>query len=223
MALGSLGYRRRSLLSRRPGLLSDVLGADAQGGADLGLELARDLRVLGEELFGVVAPLTEAGLAVGEERARFLHQVVLDAEVEQAALARDADAVLDVELGLAEGRGDLVLDDLDPHPVADRLGSFLEGLDAADVEALRSVELQRPAARLCLRRAELDADLFPDLVGEEADGVGAVEVAGEFAHRLRHQARLQANGGVADLPVELGFWRYRGDRVDRDHVDRRRG
>ena len=102
-------------------------------------------------------------------------------------------AVLDVELGLAEGRGDLVLDDFDPDPVADRLGPLLEGLDAADVEPLRGVELQRPAARLGLRRAELDADLFADLVGEEADGVGAVEVAGQFAHRLRHQAGLQAD------------------------------
>ena len=61
------------------------------------------------------------------------------------------DAVLDVELGLPERRRDLVLDDLDPDPVADRLGALLEGLDAADVEPLRAVELQRPAARLGLR------------------------------------------------------------------------
>ena len=53
---------------------------------DLRLDLGRDLGVLGEELFGVVAALAEPRLAVGEERARFLDQVVLDAEVEQAAL-----------------------------------------------------------------------------------------------------------------------------------------
>ena len=133
------------------------------------------------------------------------------------------DPVLDVELGLPERRGHLVLDDLDPDPVADRLGPLLEGLDPADVEPLRGVELQRPAARLGLRRAELDADLFADLVGEQADGVGAVEVAGQFAHRLRHQPRLEADGGVADLAVELGFRGQRRDRVDRDDVDRGRG
>ena len=60
-------------------------------------------------------------------------------------------AVLDVELGLAQRRGDLVLDHLHAHPVADRLGALLEGLDAPDVEALRRVELERPAARLRLR------------------------------------------------------------------------
>ncbi len=118
------------------------------------------------------------------------------------------------------GDGDLVLDDFDPDPVADRLGPFLQGLDAADVEPLRGVELQRPAARLGLRRAELDADLFADLVGEDADGFGPVEVAGQFPQRLRHQPRLQADRGVADLAVELGFRGQRRDRVDRDHVDR---
>ena len=181
---------------------------------------AGDLGVLGQELLGVVAPLAEPGLAVGEEGARLLDDVVLDAEVEQLAFARDALAVLDLELGLAEGRGALVLDDFDPDPVADRLGAVLEGLDAADVEPLRGIELQRPAARLGLRRAELDADLFADLVGEDADRVGAVEVAGQLAHRLRHQPRLQADGRVADLAVQLGLRRQRRDRVDRDHVDR---
>ena len=51
----------------------------------------------------------------------------------------------------------------------------------------------------------------------------AVEAAGQFAQRLRHQPRLQADRGVADLPVDLGFRGQRRDRVDRHHVDRRRG
>ena len=97
---------------------------------------------------------------------------------------RDALAELDVELGLAERRGDLVLDDLDADPVADRLGAVLERLDAADVEPLGRVELQRAAARLGLRRAEHDADLLADLVDEQAERLRAVQVAGELAHRL---------------------------------------
>ena len=79
-----------------------------------GLDLVCDLGVLGQELLGVVAALAEPQLPVGEERARLLDQVVLEPEVDQAALLGDADAVLDVELGLAERRRDLVLDDLDP-------------------------------------------------------------------------------------------------------------
>ena len=97
---------------------------------------------------------------------------------------RDALAELDVELRLAERRRDLVLDDLDADAVADRLGAVLERLDAADVEPLGRVELQRAAARLRLRRAEHHADLLADLVREQAQRLRAVEVAGQLAHRL---------------------------------------
>ena len=145
---------------------------------------------------------------------------MLDAEIEQAALVGDADAVLDVELGLLEGRRDLVLDDLDADPVADRLGALLEGLDPAQVEPLRGVELQRPPARLRLRAAEADADLLADLVREQADGLRPVEVAGELAQRLRHQPRLEADLDLAHLPLELDPRGQRGDRVDGDEVDR---
>ena len=48
----------------------------------------------------------------------------------------------------------------------------------------------------------------------------AVEVARELAHRLAHHPRLQADGLVAHLALELGARRQRGDRVDRDDVDR---
>ena len=72
---------------------------------------------------------------------------MLDPIVEQAApSSRCPRPTLDVELGLLERRRDLVLDDLDPHAVADRLGPVLERLDPADIKPLRGVELERPAA-----------------------------------------------------------------------------
>ena len=77
---------------------------------------------------------------------------MLEREVEQATLLRDPGAVLDVEFGLAERGGDLVLHHLHPHAVADRLRPLLERLDPADVEALRGIELERPPAGLGLRR-----------------------------------------------------------------------
>ena len=76
-----------------------------------------------------------------------LDDLVLQRHVQHRALPRDALAVGDVELGLLERRRHLVLDDLHPHPVADRLGALLERLDAADVEPHRRVELERAAAR----------------------------------------------------------------------------
>src|SRR5439155_21818702 len=97
------------------------------------------------------------------------------AQVQQAAGGRDAFAELDVELRLAEGGGDLVLDDLHAHAVADRLGAVLERLDAPDVESLGGVELQRAPAGLSLGRSKHDANLFPDLVGDDAERLRAAE------------------------------------------------
>src|SRR5882757_4997127 len=67
--LGGLGRcdRRRGL--RRLGLRRRLVlyfAVDPQRRADLGFDLERQFRVVGQELFGVVAPLAEPGLAVGE-------------------------------------------------------------------------------------------------------------------------------------------------------------
>src|ERR671918_928480 len=136
---------------------------------DLALDLARDIRVLAQVALHVVAALAQALVAVGEERAGLLDDPVLDPEVEDAALARDSGAVLDVELGLPERRGDLVLDDLDPNPVPNRLGALLEGLDTADIEPLRRVELERATAGLRFRGSKKDPNLLPNLVREDAE------------------------------------------------------
>ena len=175
-----------------------------------------------EERRRVLAALAEPFVAEAEVRARLRDDLALDARVEDGALPRDPLAVDDVELGLLEGRGDLVLRDLDADAVADRLDAVLERLDAADVEAHRGVELERPAARRGLGVAEHDADLLAQLVREDADRLGAVERAGELAERLRHQPGLQADVRVAHLALDLGLRRERGDRVDRDDRQRAR-
>ena len=185
----------------------------------LGLDLLGDLLMLVEERLGIVAALAETLGAVGEERAGLRHDVVLDAEVEQAARRRDALAELDVELGLTKRCRDLVLDDLHADAIADRLGALLERLDTPDVQPLGGVELQRPAARLRLRRAEHDAHLLADLVCEHAQRLGAVEVARELAHCLAHHPRLQPDRLIAHLAFELDARRQRRDGVQRDDVD----
>src|SRR4051794_25216818 len=136
---------------------SACIRRDTHDVVDLGFEFVRDLRVLAQEALGVVASLPQPRVAVGEERPGLRDQVVLERQVEDAALRRDALAVLDVELGLAERRRHLVLHDLDADTVADRLGALLQGLDATDVQTLRRVELERATTRLRLRRAEHDA------------------------------------------------------------------
>ena len=71
-------------------------------------------------------------------------------------------------------------------------------------------------------RAEHDADLLAQLVDEDRDGVGLVEVGGELAQRLAHQPGLEADVGVAHLALDLGARRECGHRVDDDHVERTR-
>src|SRR5581483_9918631 len=93
----------------------------------------------------ILAPLAEPLVLEAEVRPRLLDDLPLERRVEHGSLPGDAESVEDVELGLLERRSDLVLRHLDPHAVSDRLDAFLEGLDAADVEPDRRVELQRPS------------------------------------------------------------------------------
>src|SRR5687767_7567303 len=146
--------------------------------------------MLPQERSGVLAALSEALVAVAEVRAGLLDELPLDGDIEDASLPRDAIAVDDVELGLLEGWRHLVLHDFDANAVADRLHALLQRLDAADVEADRGVELQRPPARSRLGVSEHDPDLLAQLIREDRDGAGAVERPRELAERLAHEPCL---------------------------------
>src|SRR3990170_6022992 len=180
--------------------------------------LLDDVGVLGEESGGVLPPLAQAVVAEAEVGTGLLHDLPLECDVEDSSLPRDSRPVDDVELGLLERRGDLVLDHLDANSIAERLGAVLERLDTADVETHRRVELERPATWGRLRVSAHDADLLAELVREDADRVRAVERACELAQRLAHQAGLEAHVGVTHLAFDLGFRDESGDRVDCDHV-----
>src|SRR5204863_6168148 len=101
-------------------------GRQPDGLAHPPVDLAGYVEVLGEELSRVLLALAELLTLVGEPRARLLHDLEIDADVEERAFLRDALAVHDVELALAERRRDLVLHDLHPRARADHLGAVLE-------------------------------------------------------------------------------------------------
>src|SRR5262249_34052230 len=100
-----------------------------------------------EPLARLLAALTHALATEREPSPVFLEQVPLEPEIDELTRHRDAVPVHDVELGLAEGRRDLVLHDLHARAVADDLVSFLHLAEAADVEPHRAIELERGAAR----------------------------------------------------------------------------
>ncbi len=85
-------------------------------------------------------------------------------------------------------------------------------------EAHRSVELERIATGRRLRVTEHDTDLHADLIDEDDQGIGAFDIAGDLAQRLRHQTRLQADVLIAHLAFDFSARRQGRHRIDHDDV-----
>src|SRR6266446_482083 len=187
----------------------------AQGG----FELFANVFVFLQEDAGVIAALAHALAAKADPRTALFEQAFFDTEVDQVAFAGDTFTVENVEFGFAEGRGDFVLHHFAAGARTDDAVAFLDGLNAANVQANGSVELQRAAAGGGFRVTEHHADLFADLVDEDEAGARLGDDGGEFAQRLRHQARLQAHLRIAHFAFKLGFGDQGGDGVDHDDVD----
>ena len=105
------------------------------------------------------------------------------------------------------------------HAGADLELAFLEVADPADVDADAGVELQRAAAGRGLGVAEHHADLLADLVDEHEAGLRLGDTGGQLAQGLAHEARLEADVGVAHLAFKLGLGYQGGDGVDDDYVE----
>lgn len=124
-------------------LHSRHIPGSCQRGTDPRLDLACNRGVLLEACLGAGATLAETCFAEGDTRPGFREDAMLQPQVHHAARGGDAFAVLDVELRLAKGSSELVLDHLRAHAVADRLAAGFERLDATEIDALSGVELQR--------------------------------------------------------------------------------
>ena len=89
----------------------------------------------------IVRGLPDALVAVGVPRAALVDDILSHTQIDQVAFERNAFAVHDVELGLLERWGDLVLDDLDPSAISHHVIAILNRRDAADVKAHGRIEL----------------------------------------------------------------------------------
>ena len=127
--------------------------------------------MLGEELPGVLLALAELVALVGEPGAALLDELRVDAHVQEASLLGDPLAVDDVELGLPEGRRELILHDLRADPRPHGLGAVLQVVDLAHVQANGRVELERTAAGRRFGVAEHHTDLLAELVDEHGGRV----------------------------------------------------
>ncbi len=186
--------------------------------ADTGLDGARQLRVLLEIVAHIVLALTDAVTVVAVPGAGLLDDAGGHPEVDDLALPGDALAVEDVELRLPEGRGHLVLDYLDLGLVADDLVALLNAAGASNVEPNRGIKLEGIAPGRRLRRAEHHADLHADLIDEDDDAVGALDVSGELAQGLGHEPCLETHVGVTHLALDLGLGCQGRHRVHHHHI-----
>src|SRR5262249_49016459 len=98
----------------------------AAGRQDFLLDLLSQLRAFFEEQPRLFLPLPKLQVAVAEPGARAANNLLLHAHVQQVAFVADPIGVQHVELGRAERRRDLVLDDLRPDALADHFFAFLE-------------------------------------------------------------------------------------------------
>ena len=117
-----------------------------------------------------------------------------------------------------KGGAILFLTTLTRGAVAHRLVAVLEPADRRTSEAHGGIELQSLPASGGLRVAEEHADLLAQLVDEDGGGAGGGQGPGDLAQRLAHETRLEADMGVAHLPLDLGLGDQGRHGVDDDDV-----
>ena len=183
-------------------------------------DLRRHVRVFLQEFAHVFPPLADPHTVVGEPGAGLFDEARLNPQIDDLPELGNALAIHDVELNLAERRGDLVLHHLDLDIVADHLVAKLDLARAPNVEPNRRIEFQGIAARGGFGAAIHDADLHANLVDEDDDALGLGNRAGELAKGLTHQPRLQARQAVAHISFDFGPWRQGRHTVDHDNIHR---
>src|SRR5207302_6286358 len=104
------------------------LRSDAELLLDPLLDLVGDVGVLEQELARVLLALAELVALIGVPGAGLAQDALIHTHVDERALARNALAIKDVELGLLERRRNLVLHHLATGAVADRVATVLERL-----------------------------------------------------------------------------------------------
>ena len=187
---------------------------------NLVLDLVTKIGVFLQRALSSIAPLTKTLFAIVEPGTALIHNTGFHAHIEHAAFLRNAFAIHEVEFCLTERWCDLVLDDLRTYTITDEFAIFLHGLDTADIDTHRRVELERAATRGGLWASEHDTDLLAQLIDENAGGIRFRKRTRELAQCLAHEAGLQADRSIAHFAFDLGAWHQSCDRVDDHAIDR---
>jgi hypothetical protein len=85
-----------------------------------------------QELSCILPALPEADITIGEKSASLLNYVHFQSQVDKVTLFADAVVKHDIEFGIAERRGDLILDNLGFNMSAYGFVALLDGLDTPE-------------------------------------------------------------------------------------------
>ena len=90
--------------------------------------------------------MTESFAIVLQEGSGFVHDTILDGEVENVTNFRNALVIHDVKFGGAERRSNFVFDDFNFSAVTGDIVTFFDLTDSSNIETNRGVELESVAA-----------------------------------------------------------------------------
>src|SRR5699024_9491460 len=172
-----------------------------------------------QEVTGFFFTLAQLVAFIGQLRTRFFNKAVFHTQVNNGRLAGDSFPVHNVRLSDLKRRRNLILNDLDARTVTYRSFTVLSYLNAANVAAYRSIELQCLTSSGGFGRAKRNADLFAQLVNKDGGGTRVIQRTGHLTQSLRHQASLETHVRVTHLTFDFCFRRQCSDRVNDDNID----
>ena len=120
---------------------------------------------------------------------------------------------------MLERRSDFVLHHLHAGSVADDIVAILDLAGATNVETHRGIEFERITAGRGFRITVHHANFHAKLIDEDHHAARTADRARQFAQRLRHQTRLQADMAVAHFTFDFRARHQCRHRIDDQHID----
>src|SRR5690606_37801104 len=160
---------------------------------DLCFDLICQFRIIKQELLNCISSLAEFIVVIAEPATALLDYAELYTHVNDLAGLGDTFTEDDIEFRRPEWRGYLVFDDFHLYTVAYGFIAILDLRAAAYVKPYGRIELKCITAGSCFGIAEHDADLFPQLVDEDANGICLRNGGGEFTQCLAHKPCLESH------------------------------
>src|SRR6185503_15526204 len=135
------------------------------------LNLAQDLGIVFQRLLRVLPSLAQALAFIRKPGATLFDRTLDHRQIEQIAFTRNAFAIHDVKLTLAERRRHFVLRHFYFRAIAGHTIAVFDRTDTTNIESQRGIELERATAGRRLGITKHHSDLLADLIDKDEAGV----------------------------------------------------